>query len=326
MSKYSTTPSHSYGEPLNVTLEPKKYGTCPLWQRRSFPKDNLSILPYDKDFDTSSFQSSPVSSRVDFSAFINSMDDASFAYMSLLREYASRTLQSRAVEYGGLYKAMVFQQAEDEKMSRISVVEYESSGLRSRTFASYDDFKTYLDTTSTNESLKRLIILEDLPVRFVCLLGSRLRIHPTIFARQYSMEDSASISANIVALPSIVQTSTRDGLDYVSDDESLHDPFKKRSFTLQYPVIMPRVSAKQHPNPQKCPLWFKPSARLRGQSAYPRFMVERVLHTPSRHDQWDTRGEISELDSQATYWYQKLSAGGWNGTILYTCVFAVRLC
>jgi hypothetical protein len=76
---------------------------------------------------------------------------------------------------------------------------------------------------------------------------------------------------------------------------------------------MPRVSAEQHPDPLKCPQWLKPDSRLRDQSAYPRFIVERGLETPTKYDQWDTRGEISELESQVTYWYHVLSDGGWEG-------------
>jgi hypothetical protein len=120
---------------------------------------------------------------------------------------------------------------------------------RSRTFVSYEEFRTYLDYNLGDETLRRLFILEDLAVRFVCLLGSRVRIHPTIFARHFTTEDSTMISDNIVALPSIEQSSTQNGLDYVSDYESLHEPAKKKSFTLQYPVTMPHLSAKQHPDP-----------------------------------------------------------------------------
>jgi UDP-3-O-acyl-N-acetylglucosamine deacetylase len=113
--------------------------------------------------------------------------------MYLLREYASRPLQGRALEYEGLYRAMVCQHAEDERMSRISVVEFMKDASRSRTFASYKEFKTYLDHNLGDETLQRLIILEDLPVRFVYLLRSRLRIHPSIFARHSTTEDSTMI-------------------------------------------------------------------------------------------------------------------------------------
>jgi hypothetical protein len=148
-----------------------------MWQYRTFPKSGSSVLPQDNGTPSTSYFGSPASSRVDFSAFINTMEDASFAYLPLLREHAARPLQGRALEYGGLYKALISQQADDEHMSRISVVEFYADALRSTTFASYRDFKVYLEANLLNESLRRLIVLEDLPVRFVCLLGSRLRIH-----------------------------------------------------------------------------------------------------------------------------------------------------
>jgi hypothetical protein len=283
------------------------------WKSRVYPENGTSLLPHRKsdrhDYTLTSAR------RVDFSAFINSMDDQSFAYLSLMREYASRPLQGKALEYSGLYKAMISQKAEDETLSRISVIEFQAGSSRSKTFTSYDGFKIYLEREELEASPKRLIILEDLPVRFVCLLGSRLRIHPTIFARHYTTEDSSTLSDDIVALPSIVQTSTYDGLEYESDDGALHDPAKRRSFTLRYPITLPRASAKQHPDPTHCPPWLKPNTRLTDQSAYPKFVVERALDTPSTYGQWDARGEIAELEGQVTYWYQNTSNAGWNGKL-----------
>jgi hypothetical protein len=181
----------------------------------------------------------------------------------------------------------------------------------------YDDFKVYLEDAINDNTMRILVVLEDLPVRFVCLVGSRLRIHPTIFARQFSAAETSLISENITTLPSVEQTSTSDGLEYESDDEALHDPVKKRSFTLQYPVVMPHVSARQHPDPKQCPPWLKPDERLTGRSAYAQFIAERVLHKASKHDQWDTRGDVSELEGQLTYWYRSLTQGGYHGKHLY---------
>lgn len=287
----------------------------PSWRVRIYPDGGSSTLPYgDKPLNTT-FNGSPLSSRFDFSSFINSMDDASFAYFSLIREYASRSLQGNALQYEGLYKAMVSQRSEDERLSRCSVIEFRDHGSKSRTFAGYNDFKTYLDSDLTNELSRRLFILEDLPVRFVCLLGSRLTIHPGIFACQYSTEDSSTMSDNITALPSIYQQNTLDGLEYASIREISHND-EKRRFTLRYPIIMPRVSAKQHPDPKFCPSWLKPSTRLRDQSAYPKFIIERGLDTPSLHDKWDARGKVSELEGQVTYWSQILPSGSWNSKCL----------
>jgi len=117
----------------------------------------------------------------------------------------------------------------------------------------------------------------------------------------------------MAALPSVVQTSTQDGLEYDSDNESLHDHVKKRSFTLHYPITMPLVS-KQHPDPTKCLSWLKPSQRPTDQNAYPKFIVERLLDTPTDNEQWDTRGKTSELQGQVTHWHQRFPEGGWNGS------------
>jgi hypothetical protein len=264
-------------------MKPNRQDQDNPWRHRFFPENGSSVLPFGDPVDGDIVRSSPKFSRVDFSAFINSMDDTSFAYMSLVREYASRPLQGKALEYENFYRAMVFQRAEDEKSLCVSVIEFEDDGLKSRTFDSYDAFKIYIDEDPPKHGVRRLIILEDLPVRCVCLLGSRLRIHPCIFARQYSTEDHSVISEDITAFPSIVQTSTQDGLDYTSDDESLHEPSKRRSFMLRYPITMPALSRKQHPDPRICPPWYKPSERYKDQSARPNFIVERNIETSTRH-------------------------------------------
>ena len=278
------------------------------WQHRAYPENGSSTLPVLLH---GKLQGSPISSRLDFSSFINSMDDLAFAYFSLIREYASRTLQGNALQYAGLYRSMVSQKAEDEHKSRCSVIEFSDQGSRSRSFTGHDDFKDYVDTSWSTGSIHCLFMLEDLPVRYVCILGSRMRVHPCVFARHYSTEDSSTMSDNIAYLPSIREPSTSDGLDYASDDRSEFVE-EKRIITLRYPITMPRASAKQHPDPAICPPWLKPSSRLMDQSAYPKFLVERCLDTPSLHDEWDARGEVSELEGQVTYWSTTRDDQGWT--------------
>ena len=243
------------------------------------------------------------------------MDDLAFAYFSLIREYSFRTLQGNALQYAGLYRAIVSQRAEDELTSRCSVIEFSDQGSRSRSFSGYDDFKEYIDTSWSTGSTRFLFILEDLPVRYVCMLGSRMRIHPSIFACHYSTEDSSTMSDNVTALPSTLGLNTLDGLDYASDDGS-EIKEEKRRIMLRYPITLPRVSAKQHSDPAICPSWLKPSSCLRDQIAYPKFLVERCLDTPSLHGQWDARGEVSELEGQVTYWSTARDDQGWTAILL----------
>lgn len=274
-------------------------------------------------------QYSPASHRVDFSSFINSMDESSFAYFSLVREYASRSLQGYALHYQGLYKALVSQKQEDESLSRISVVQFMNDGSRSKTLRNYEEFKSYLDGQSPDRqpNTRRLFILEDLPVRFMCLLGSRLRIHPTVFARHYSTDDNSSVSDNLTSFPSKTKINTTDGLEYESECENEEEPKEVgRRFTLRYRTIMPPVPSKQHPNPSLCPPWFKPSEHFTDQSAYPSFAVERVLYTPTKFDKWDSRGAIAELDSQVTYWSQMCEGGGWNGGCPFHTIGSAHAC
>ncbi|CAN9293734.1 unnamed protein product [Alternaria alternata] len=226
-------------------MQQEKHAQNSPWRHRRFPPDTSSELPWDDQCRQPVLSHDRWKSRVDFNAFINSMDDESFGYLCLIREYATRALQGKAAEYSGLYKAFVSQTAREEDTSRIT-------------------------------------------------------------------EESSTISDNIIGLPSVVQTSTENGLDYESDDEQLHKPHKRRSFTLRYPIVIPRVSAKQDPDPIKCPPWLKPNDRLRDQSANPRFIVERSLEKPTSYDPWDTRGEISELEGQVTYWYREIAEKGWE--------------
>ena len=285
------------------------------WQsRRIYPAGGSSIIPAPCQIDNvlpHDFVGSPQSERVDYSGFINSMDDPAFAYFSLVREYALRRLQGNALQYEGFYRAMAGQGLIDERQSRITVIEFEEVGSRSKTFDDYKDIRDYLDGRPSREWPRRLFLLEDLPVRIVCLLGSRLKIHPSVFANHYSSEDSSTASDDIAALPSVYQHNTRDGRDYASLVGSSVDT-EKRRFTLRYPIIMPRVSASQSPDPKLCPSWLKPSSRLTDQSAYPRFVIERGLGTPTLHDKWDARGQVSELEGQVSYWSHINCAGGWD--------------
>ncbi|KAL9090350.1 MAG: hypothetical protein Q9165_005384 [Trypethelium subeluteriae] len=253
--------------------------------------------------------------RLDFSSFINTMDDAAFAYFSLVREYASRKLQGNALQYEGLYKALVAQSAEDEKYCRCSVIEFLPDGTRSRTFAGYKEFKMYMETHTEAGAPGRLFIIEDLAVRFVCVLGSRLRIHPSVFASHYSIEDGSVVSDNIVAFPSIDEHVTADGLEYSSLNGMPLDDGNRR-FQLLYPISLPAMTAKQNPDPNLCPPWLKPVERLTDQCAYPKFLVERVLSTPSPQHKWDAGGEVWHMEGQVTYWSQVLPSGGWNGVCL----------
>ena len=281
------------------------------WQHKIYPENGSSMLP--PHIPLFHCQGSPISSRLDFSRFINTLDDLAFAYLSLIREYGSRTLQGNALQYAGLYRAMVSQCEEDEHISRCSVIEFSAQGSRSRSFVGYDDFKNYVDTSWFTGSTPCLFILEDLPVRYVCTLGSRMKIHPSVFACHYSTEDSSTISHNLMAFPSILKPSVLDGLDYASDNGSeIEIENEKIRITLRYPIVLPRVSAKQHPDPAICPSWLKPSSRLMDQSAYPKFLVERCLETPSPHDQWDAGGEVSELEGQVTYWSTTRHDQGWT--------------
>ncbi|KAF1959133.1 hypothetical protein CC80DRAFT_321034 [Byssothecium circinans] len=299
--------------------ESNKSGVTSSWSYRNYPAGGSSVLSYETKDANKPFYGSPVSNRINFSAFINSMDNPSFAYFSLIREYASRPLQGYALHYESLYRALVSQTADEEKLCRVSTVEFLPHGTRSKTFDNYEEFKTYLDIESRTDApskQRRLFILEDLPVRYVCMLGSRFRIHPTVFARHFSTEDSSTTSNTLTTFPSCDKEHTVDGLRYETDDEDedgIETDDAKRRFTLRYPIVMPHIPNKQHPDPKICPPWFKPSYRRTDHSAYPNFIVERVLSTPTRYDQWDSRGGIAELEGQVTYWSQALNSGDWNG-------------
>ncbi|KAH6858918.1 hypothetical protein BKA58DRAFT_414595 [Alternaria rosae] len=263
-----------------------QYGGCApksTWRHRQFPPD--------------AFIDDVSKTRVDFDAFINSMDDQSFAYLCLIREYATRALQGKAAEYSGLYQAMVSQNIDEEASSRISTIEFLAHGLRSRTFAAFEEFKSYMDEPSarSDSPFRCLFVLEDMPVRYICLLGSRLRIHPTVFAVHYTTGVPATASTSKV----VTKNSTR----HVKEEVSF--------VGIQYSCRM--FLPKKNSDPFKCPTWLKPNARLRDRRANPQFVVAKNLETPSKYDQWDARGEISELGGQITYWYHTLSGGGWEG-------------
>ncbi|KAI9666557.1 MAG: hypothetical protein M1821_004493 [Bathelium mastoideum] len=239
-------------------------------------------------------------------------------YLSLIQQYGSRRNQGRDAQYNFLAEALVRQGAEAELACRTSLVEFFDDRAQHEEFKSATDLEAHLDPAGRDKSRRRrLYIVEDLSVKTICLLGAYLKIHPSIFAFHYSIEEGSAHCRSVAAFPSIDHVNTTNGLDYASSAGEA-DPAnqQKRSFALRYPIIMPRLSAAHNPDPNLCPPWLKPDKRLADQSAYAKFNIERSLHTPTLNDEWDTDGMVATMANQVSYWSRNTDDGGWIALIL----------
>ena len=160
-------------------------------RRKSVPTTSNSHLPpgdvivqIQDDAESKLHTDYTEKNEVEANLFLRDIDAKSYAYLSLLRRYSRRRNQGRDVRYKGFFKAMSAQRATEEALCRASVIEFTNDGSNPISFDSPDMLRTYIDNVSkkhnSSSPTRRLFILEDLAVRYVCLLGSRLRIHPSV--------------------------------------------------------------------------------------------------------------------------------------------------
>ncbi|KAF2143535.1 uncharacterized protein K452DRAFT_224155 [Aplosporella prunicola CBS 121167] len=243
--------------------------------------------------------------------FITQMDDASYAYYSLIQQYALRSFQGRDFQYKAFAAAVSSQGRTDEQRCRVTVIEFIGSSSEEVALHNGEHLQQYLDSGEMMRDgrARRIFVVEDLAVRHICLLGPRLQIHPSVFANHYN-HDSASAHANCMrAIPLSDKLNTEDGM---KNPSAVRPTGEKRRFALRYPTTMPRLSAQHNPDPKLCPDWLKPTPEISNQNAYAKFNIERGIDTPDINDLWDEPGKVAIMDNQVTYW-SRPENDGWAG-------------
>ena len=119
--------------------------------------------------------------------------------------------------------------------------------------------------------------MEDLARNYVEILGSRLHIHPAVFARHWG------------------------DLSFLESLDELHTDDLPR-FTLPYPHFMNAPKILGEPRKDLEELYRA------------KFNVRRYMAVPKAFGDWDLRGSIAELESCVSYWGQEPGTdGSWDG-------------
>ena len=125
----------------------------------------------------------------------------------------------------------------------------------------------------------RLVILQDLPRNHVEVIGSRLRVHPTVFARHWGDTSFLETADDVV------------------------DPGKGcYRFTIPYPDFTKAVRFLEQP-PRE------PEEMYRAD-----FLVRRLMVVPESFSEWDLRGSVAEIEACLSFWGRiHVEDGGWDG-------------
>lgn len=156
----------------------------------SDPHNGDMVIQVQDDAESKHHKNYTGKSGLKANPFLKDLDPTSCAYLSLLRRYERRQNQGRDVQYKGFSKAMSSQSAAEEALCRATVIEFGDDRSDPISFDSSNALRRFLDKDShlkgkgSPRSTRRLFILEDLAVKYVCLLGSRLRIHPSVSSVQ----------------------------------------------------------------------------------------------------------------------------------------------
>jgi hypothetical protein len=132
-------------------------------------------------------------------------DPSRSAYWALIQN-------TKTLEFSGFAKNLREQAGDALQKGRAAVLQFLPDGQTSlQTFLNSVSLQEYLDTpwiydnmsTQARQPLRRMIILEDLARNYVEVLGTRLKIHPAIFAAHWGdpIENASSGKGLILGQP-----------------------------------------------------------------------------------------------------------------------------
>jgi hypothetical protein len=249
-------------------------------------------------------------------------DEKQREYWRIIEKLASPEHKDRKVRFDYFYRGMRGQGPQDREAGRAAVVEFFEDGkAETKEFEDSGALRDYfnaqeatkkaphesgdslsnvqhasvepsptLNPAIPSKPLRRIFILEDLPLNHLEILGSRLCVHPDVFASHYSCDQGWAFTHSLGCLPS-----------------GSHD---KRRFKLRYSTLMPKTYVQMN-RKKPCPPWLVKG----GPEDWfnPKFNVVRGLETPFDNGDWDYRGKHAELEGQVSYWARTGDGGGWDG-------------
>lgn len=290
-------------------------------------------------------------------------DDGQRAYWRIIEQLQSPEHNGRTVKFDDFAKGLRAQYPHDREAGRAAVIEFFEGGRAEQTefctsralrdyFNAPDpstlttqvprgtrnstqgiplDFSTAPDPGSTTRPRRRIFILEDLPLNYVTVLGSRLHIHPDVFAGHYSCDQGWAFTHSLDFLPAgshdkrrfklrystlmpqtIIQRSKIKDVDKMGRSKNLNGKNKKEKKEKGQDKKGKANNEKQNDLEREESLpwlvqagpedWFNP-----------KFNVVRGLETPTDNGNWDHRGKNAELEGQVSYWARTDAHKGWDG-------------
>ncbi|KAM7211395.1 hypothetical protein V8F06_013219 [Rhypophila decipiens] len=220
------------------------------------------------------------------------LDPISSSYYQILKHYGTIKARGQGAEYQLLWSSLA-PRAKDEEV-RCRAVIADLSRRQAPKFTPCQSSERLAevleDTESREPGSARLILLEDLSLDHICVVGSRLRIHPSVFARHFIHLRFTSLhSENMATFLASNIPSPSNGVGSAP-----------RYFMLRYFDIIPKDPGSfEKASPHQS--W------LRRHKGFPNydfaiFKVLRRVFIPPKNGDWDVDGEVVTVQSKISVW------------------------
>jgi hypothetical protein len=289
-------------------------------------------------------------------------DDRQRAYWRIIEKLQSPEHKGRTVKFDDFAKGLRAQYPHDREAGRAAVIEiFEDGRAEQREFKTSKALRDYFNardpstaTTqgnrgtpnptqgmppdsstasvsgATTKPRRRIFILEDLPLNYVTVLGSRLHIHPDVFAGHYSCDQGWAFTHSLDFLPAgshdkrrfnlrystlmpqtIIQRSKVKDLDKTGRNKNRNEKSRKDKERDQSKKTNGNDEEQNELKWEECFPWLVQA----GPEDWfnPKFNVVRGLETPTDNGNWDHRGKNAELEGQVSYWARTDDKEGWDG-------------
>jgi len=109
------------------------------------------------------------------------LDEASSSYLQLLQRRGEAPNQGHESEYRVLWASLSPSSGDEEGRCRVLILSSDSGSHSSPEMTGCVGVRRLSAVLNSTASAKtRLVVVEDLSLRHMCVLGSRLRIHPSV--------------------------------------------------------------------------------------------------------------------------------------------------
>ncbi|KAK3364351.1 hypothetical protein B0T25DRAFT_529878 [Lasiosphaeria hispida] len=221
------------------------------------------------------------------------LDEASSSYLQLLQRRGEAPNQGHESEYRVLWASLSPGLDDEENRCRVLIHSSDSGSHSSPKMTECVGVRRLSEVLNDTASAEnRLVVLEDLSLRHMCVLGSRLRIHPSVFARHFihlrfgtlHSDNLAAFLASDTAVP--------------STPEALRP--EPHNYNLRYFDILPKDPGSYG---KASPLqsWMKRHKDFPN-ADFAAFNILRRVFIPPKTASWDVDGEVVTVQSKLSVW------------------------